>query len=63
MDEHVRLYVRLKNPMDEGTLVLKELGLEKSFSYGVPSEMIQMVINKEKLMPLIDAKRLTVEVH
>ncbi|RLL92229.1 pyridine nucleotide-disulfide oxidoreductase [Mesotoga sp. HF07.pep.5.2.highcov] len=63
MDEHVRLYVRLKNPMDEGTLVLKELGLEKSFSYGVPSEMIQMVIKKEKLMPLIDAKRLTVEVH
>ena len=63
MDEHVRLYVRLKNPMDKGTLVLKELGLEKSFSYGVPSEMIQMVIKKEKLMPLIDAKRLTVEVH
>ncbi|MBN2218786.1 MAG: FAD-dependent oxidoreductase [Kosmotogaceae bacterium] len=63
MEEHVRLYVRLKNPMEEGTLILKELGLEKSFSYGVPSEMIQMVINKEKLMPLIDAGRLTVEVH
>ncbi len=63
MEEHLRLYIRLRKPMNEGTVVLKELDFEKAFSYGVPSEMIQIVINKEKLAPLFSAGRLTVEVR
>jgi hypothetical protein len=62
MEEHLRLYIRLRKPMDEGRVVLKELNYEKRFSYGVPSEMIQVVINKDKLAPLLDAGQLTVEV-
>jgi hypothetical protein len=49
--------------MNEGTVILKELDFEKAFSYGVPSEMIQIVMNKEKLAPLMGAGRLTVEVR
>ncbi|MGC9322280.1 MAG: NAD(P)/FAD-dependent oxidoreductase [Kosmotogaceae bacterium] len=63
MEENLRLYIRLRKPMNEGTVILKELGFEKAFSYGVPSEMIQIVMNKEKLAPLMGAGRLTVEVR
>ncbi|PZC52864.1 MULTISPECIES: NAD(P)/FAD-dependent oxidoreductase [unclassified Mesotoga] len=63
MEENLRLYIRLRKPMNEGTVILKELDFEKAFSYGVPSEMIQIVMNKEKLAPLMGAGRLTVEVR
>jgi len=63
MEENLRLYIRLRKPMNKGTVILKELDFEKAFSYGVPSEMIQIVMNKEKLEPLVGAGRLTVEVH
>ncbi|HDP78547.1 MAG TPA: FAD-dependent oxidoreductase [Mesotoga infera] len=63
MEEHLRLYLRLRKPMNKGTVILKELDFEKAFSYGVPSEMIQIAMNKEKLAPLIGAGRLTVEVR
>ena len=62
MEEHLRLYIRLRKPMERGTVVLRELAMEKKFTFGVPSEMIQMVVNKEKLLPLMDSGRLTVEV-
>lgn len=62
LEEHLRLYLRLTKPMDRGTVLLRELGIEKKFSYGVPSEMIQLVVNKEKLEPLMGAGKLTVEV-
>lgn len=61
-EENLRIYIRLRKPMDKGTIVLKELGIEKKFTYGVPSEMLQVVVNKEKLSVLPEIGRLTVEV-
>ena len=49
--------------MDKGVVVLRELKIEKKFSYGVPSEMIQLVVNRDKLQPLMNHGRLTVEVQ
>jgi NADPH-dependent 2,4-dienoyl-CoA reductase/sulfur reductase-like enzyme len=63
MEEHLRLYIRLRKPMEKGVVILKELKIEKKFSYGVPSEMIQLVVNREKLQPLMNYGRLTVEVQ
>ena len=61
-EEHLRIYLRLSKPMDKGVLVLRELGIKKEFTYGVPSEMVQLVVNKEKLKVLSKIGRLTVEV-
>lgn len=62
LEENLRVYIRLKKPMESGTVVLKELGIESPFKYGVPSEMLQLVVNKDKLSAVEDHEKLTVEV-
>jgi len=61
-NEHLRIYLRLKAPMDKGKVIVRELEIEKDFVYGVPSEMLQLVVNKDKLDKIRDLERLTVEV-
>ncbi len=60
--EHLRVYLRVKSPMDKGRIVIRELGIEKEFVYAVPSEMLQLVVNKDKLEKLNSLDSLTVEV-
>ncbi len=60
--EHLRIYLRVKTPMDKGKIVLEELGIEKDFVYAVPSEMIQLVVNRDKFEKMNGADSLTVEV-
>ena len=43
-------------------MILKELGVEKKFVDGVPSEMIQMVLNKKKMEKIKEVGSLSVEV-
>jgi len=59
-EEHLRVYLRLRKPMDKGTVVLKELNIEKPFQYGVPSEMINFVVNRDKLQELKKPVRIEV---
>ncbi|MFO7880975.1 MAG: FAD-dependent oxidoreductase [Kosmotogaceae bacterium] len=62
-DEHLRLYLRVDKPIEEGRIVIDGLGINKEFKYGVPSEMLQLTVNKDKLSELLlDKDKLTVEV-
>jgi NADPH-dependent 2,4-dienoyl-CoA reductase/sulfur reductase-like enzyme len=62
-EEHLRIYVRLNEPIDEGKIIISELGIKKEFKYGVPSEMLQLTVNKTKLSKLLhDKDNITVEV-
>jgi plasmid maintenance system antidote protein VapI len=55
--------VRLNEPIDEGKIIISELGIKKEFKYGVPSEMLQLTVNKRKLSKLLhDKDNITVEV-
>jgi NAD(P)H-nitrite reductase large subunit len=62
-EEHLRIYLRLKEPIEEGRIIINELGIKKEFKYGVPSEMLQLTVNKKKLSKLLHNKdNITVEV-
>ncbi len=62
-EEHLRLYLRVDKPIEEGRIVINELEIDKEFRYGVPSEMLQLTVNKDKLSELLKNKdRLSVEV-
>nr|WP_245612748.1 FAD-dependent oxidoreductase [Kosmotoga pacifica] len=58
--EHLRVYLRLRKPMDRGVVISKELDIETPFNYGTPSEMIQFVINRDKLQGLKKAVKIEV---
>lgn len=61
-NESLRLYLRVSKPIEKGRVILKELGIEKKFVDGVPSEMIQMVLNKKKMEKIKEVGSLSVEV-
>ncbi|TYB80834.1 MAG: FAD-binding protein [Kosmotoga sp.] len=62
-EEHLRIYLRLKEPIEKGKIIIDELGIKKEFKYGVPSEMLQLTVNKSKLSELLHNKdNITVEV-
>jgi len=61
-NESLRLYLRISKPIERGRVILKELDIEKKFVDGVPSEMIQMVLNKKKMELIREKGSLSVEV-